>query len=150
MADAIRTKAGTSGTIQASAFDTAISNIPSGGGGTVEEKDVNFYDYEGTLLYSYTAQEFQALDSMPENPTHEGLTSQGWNWTLEQAKSYVTNHGICDIGQMYTPTDGKIDISFNGNYFNNSFGSQSNTLTVQYRYKESSSSSWGTMFRRRR
>jgi len=110
VADAIRTKAGTSGTIQASAFDTAIANIPSGGGGTVEEKDVNFYDYEGTLLHSYTAQEFQALESMPENPTHEGLTSQGWNWTLEQAKSYVTNHGICDIGQMYTPTDGKTKI----------------------------------------
>ena len=32
VADAIRTKAGTSETIQASNFDTAISNIPSGGG----------------------------------------------------------------------------------------------------------------------
>lgn len=32
VADAIRTKAGTSDTIQASTFDTAISNIPSGGG----------------------------------------------------------------------------------------------------------------------
>lgn len=32
VADAIRTKAGTSETIQASAFDTAIANIPSGGG----------------------------------------------------------------------------------------------------------------------
>ena len=31
VADAIRTKAGTSSAIQASAFDTAISNIPSGG-----------------------------------------------------------------------------------------------------------------------
>ena len=33
------------------------------------------------------------------------------------------------------PTDGKIKISYSGNYFNGSFGSQSNTLTVQYRYK---------------
>ena len=32
VADAIRTKSGTSGTIQASTFDTAIANIPSGGG----------------------------------------------------------------------------------------------------------------------
>ena len=31
VADAIRTKAGTSGTIQASTFDTAIANIPGGG-----------------------------------------------------------------------------------------------------------------------
>lgn len=33
VADAIRTKGGTSETIQASSFDTAISNLPSGGGG---------------------------------------------------------------------------------------------------------------------
>ena len=32
-----------------------------------------------------------------------------------------------------TPVDGKINIEFNGNYFNGSFGSQSNTLTIQYR-----------------
>ena len=42
-----------------------------------------------------------------------------------------------------TPTDEKINISFSGNYFNDSFGAQNNTLTVQYRYKESTSSTWG-------
>ena len=111
VADAIRTKAGTSGAIQASAFDTAIANIPSGGG-TVEpnEKDVNFYDYDGTRVHSYTAQEFLALENMPENPTHEGLTADGWNWSLTNAKNYVTNHGSLDIGQTYRPTDGKTKI----------------------------------------
>ena len=34
------------------------------------------------------------------------------------------------------PTDGKININFSGNYFNGGFGSQNNTLTVQYRYQE--------------
>lgn len=34
------------------------------------------------------------------------------------------------------PTDGKVKISYSGNYFNSSFGSQNNTLTVQYRYVE--------------
>lgn len=42
-----------------------------------------------------------------------------------------------------TPTNEKINISFNGNYYNDSFGAQNNTLTVQYRYKESASSTWG-------
>lgn len=42
------------------------------------------------------------------------------------------------------PTDNKVNINFNGNYFNGSFGSQSNTLTVQYCYKESTSSTWGS------
>lgn len=31
------------------------------------------------------------------------------------------------------PTDGKVKISYSGNYFNGSFGSQNNTLTVEYR-----------------
>lgn len=42
-----------------------------------------------------------------------------------------------------TPTNEKINISFSGNYFNDSFGAQNNTLTVQYRYKEGTSSTWG-------
>lgn len=46
------------------------------------------------------------------------------------------------------PTNGKVVISFSGNYFNGSFGSVSNTLTVQYRAKEKSASwvdEWGTL-----
>ena len=50
----------------------------------LEEKDVNFYDYDGTVLYAYTAQEALALSALPEAPTHEGLTFQGWNRTLAQ------------------------------------------------------------------
>ena len=34
------------------------------------------------------------------------------------------------------PTDGKVVISYSGNYFNGSFGDISNTLTIQYRYIE--------------
>ena len=84
-----------------------ISSIPAGGGGAVEEKDVNFYDYDGTLLYSYTKTEFLALTELPANPTHTGLTAQGWNWSLSDAKDYVTDYGMLDIGQMYVTSDGK-------------------------------------------
>lgn len=73
----------------------------------VESKDVDFYDYDGTRLYSYTKQEFLALTEMPQNPTHEGLISQGWNWTLADAKEYVTDYGFIDIGQFYITDDGK-------------------------------------------
>ena len=37
-----------------------IEAIQAGGGGTItpaSSKDVNFYDYDGTLLYSYTLEE---------------------------------------------------------------------------------------------
>ena len=106
VADAIRTKTGSSEEITASDFDTEIENIPSGGG-SLEPSDVNFYDYDGTLLHSYTKTEFLALTELPANPTHTGLTPQGWNWTLNGAKTYVTKYGILEIGQSYITDDEK-------------------------------------------
>lgn len=78
----------------------------------VEPSDVNFIDYDGTIVYAYTAAEFAELTEMPANPTHDGWTSQGWNWTLADAKAYVASYGFLDIGQMYIPTDGKTHIHF--------------------------------------
>lgn len=80
------------------------TNVPSGGG-SAEEKDVDFIDYDGTLLHSYTKAEFLALTEMPSNPSHEGLTAQGWNWSLSDAKTYVTNYGMLVIGQSYITDD---------------------------------------------
>ena len=71
------------------------------------DADVLFYDYDGTILYGYSKEEFLALTEMPANPTHEGLTAQGWNYTLADAKEYVADCGILDIGQMYITDDGK-------------------------------------------
>ena len=49
---------------------------------------------------------------MPANPDHsaDGLTAQGWNWTLSDAKTYVAAYGRLDIGQMYITSDGKTHI----------------------------------------
>ena len=108
IADAIRGKTGSSATIVADDFPTAIANIPTGGGGGGSSGDaVRFIDYDGTILHSYSAEDFAALTTMPANPTHTGLTSQGWNWTLADAKAQVTAMGSCDIGQMYITDDGK-------------------------------------------
>ena len=78
--------------------------------GEIEENDVNFYDYEGTRVASYSKADFLALNEMPANPSHQGLTAQGWNWSLADAKSYVTDYGMLDIGQMYVTDDGKTRI----------------------------------------
>lgn len=86
----------------------------SGGGGEpiepVDRSDVNFIDYDGTILYSYTAAEAAELTALPANPSHSGLTAQGWNYTLAQMKAEVTALGKCDIGQMYVTSDGKTRI----------------------------------------
>ena len=70
-------------------------------------KDVNFYDYDGTVVYSYTKAEFLGMSSLPANPAHTGLRAQGWNWTLEAAQDYVEKYGSCEIGQMYITDDGR-------------------------------------------
>jgi len=87
-------------------YASAIVNVSD----SVQENDVNFYDYDGTLLHSYSANDFLQLTEMPESPTHEGLTSQGWNWTLSDAKSYVQECGMLQIGHTYLPSDNKIHI----------------------------------------
>ena len=79
----------------------------SGGGGSsavVRPKDVNFYDYDGTRLYSYTVAEAQALTELPELPTQAGLICQGWNYDLATIKSY--NRAV-DVGATYITDDGK-------------------------------------------
>ena len=85
----------------------------------IPSKDVNFYDYDGTRVYSYYKAEFLGLDALPANPAHEGLTAQGWNWTLAQAKEYVAKYGILDIGQTYTTDDGKTRLYVEMDYTQN-------------------------------
>ena len=92
------------------------SSNNSGGGedsGDKEEDDytkpyqrVELIDYDGELVAGYTPDEFLALSAYPEAPEHDGLTFDGWNWTLEEAKAYVRECGLLTVGAMYKPTDG--------------------------------------------
>lgn len=111
VADAIRARGGTSAQLSFPGdFVSAVNAIPTDGGGTAEPKelaDVNFFDYDGTIVYNYTAAEFLALDALPRLPYHTGLTAQGWNWTLADAKTQVQVMGLCDIGVNYITSDGK-------------------------------------------
>jgi hypothetical protein len=53
----------------------------------------------------------------------------------------------CDIANNIPDMDGNMTVRVKGNYFNGSFGSKSNTLTVYYRYKAAGGSytSWAVM-----
>ena len=116
IADAIRTKGGTSDPLAfPDGFVDAVEAIPTGGGSvSVPAKEVNFRDYDGTVVYSYTPAEFAALTAMPDNPDHSGdaipLTSQGWNWSFANAQAYVTKYGRLEVGQMYATADGKTHV----------------------------------------
>ena len=76
-------------------------------------KDVTFIDYDGTILHEYTKTEFLALTTLPENPSHTGLVAQGWNWSLANAKTYVSKWDCLVIGQSYTTSDGKTRVYVN-------------------------------------
>ena len=69
-----------------------------------EESDINFWDYDGTLLYSWTLAELTTKTELPPLPSHDGLVCQGWNWTLQDIKDAGRE---LDIGALYITDDGK-------------------------------------------
>ena len=87
-----------------------ISSIATGGvGGALIEQDVNFYDYDGTLVSSYKLTDLP-LQNLPQAPTHEDLTFQEWNYTLEE----INNTTIpVNIGATYITEDGKTRLYIN-------------------------------------
>ena len=108
IADAIIAKGGATAPMTPAQMPAAIANIPSGGGGgSAGFNDVNFYMPDGTIAKSYTAAEFAALTALPDQPALDGLTAQGWNWTLADAKTYVASYGKLNIGGMYVTDNGE-------------------------------------------
>ena len=69
-----------------------------------KESDINFWDYDGTILYSWTLAELTTKTELPPLPSHDGLVCQGWNWTLQDIKDAGRE---LDIGALYITDDGK-------------------------------------------
>lgn len=69
---------------------------------------VNFYDYDGTLLHSYTLKEAQELTALPEAPTHDGITFAGWTHTLEKVNDTLTT---LDVGATYNSESTQMTIN---------------------------------------
>lgn len=86
-----------------------VENTESGGGGggAVSPKDINFYDYDGTCVAAWSLAELAGKTALPDYPTHEGLTCQGWNWTLADLKA---ENAKMNVGAMYITSDGKTRI----------------------------------------
>ena len=101
IADAIRNKLGSDDTFLPSEMAGAIGSIPSGG--NAEVKTI-FIDYDGTVLHEYTQAEVDALTALPALPSHDGLTCQGWNWTLSELQALGR---AVVVGANYVTDDGK-------------------------------------------
>ena len=108
IADSIRKKTGKKDKLTfPTGFVSEIDSIQTGGGSApaeeVTESDVNFFDYDGTLIASYTEAEAKELTALPTPPEHSGLVFQGWNYTLEEV---IANAEMADIGALYATDDG--------------------------------------------
>ena len=117
VANAIRTKGGTTAPLEfPDEYIQAINDIQGGGGGGASKKQINFIDYDGTIVQSYTSAEWANVSALPDNPSHNGLVAQGWNWTKAQIDAQLTAlpDGDIWIGQMYITESGdtEIDVRF--------------------------------------
>jgi hypothetical protein len=84
---------------------------------SVEEKQIIFIDYDGTVLYSYTPEEVLALTELPHHEsTDELLTFDGWNWTLEELKEEINLIGL-DFMQHHKMAVGATYQTLNNNTY---------------------------------
>lgn len=90
----------------ADGYKKVVVNVPPYEQDLSNLKPVVFVDYDGSVVYNYTEEEFLAMDSFPANPSHSGLTAQGWNWDLAEAKSLVQKYRCLCVGQNYVTSDG--------------------------------------------
>lgn len=78
---------------------TDIATIPTGGGSGMLEQGINFVDYDGELIESWTFEELANKTSLPDFPDHSNdtwhglgasLTNGEWNWTLAEIQNWAT------------------------------------------------------------
>ena len=87
------------------AGEQIVGTMEAGGGTTPGAPgDITFYDYDGTIVTSWTLAELATKTALPDYPSHEGLICQGWNWSLADLKT--TNRKM-NVGAMYITDDGK-------------------------------------------
>ncbi len=91
------------------AVKSLVAGYGNGGGGSVAD-DVKLYDYDGTILYKYAKDEFLALSTLPDIPSHNKLVVQGWNYSLADAKEYVEAYGKLNIGATYVTSSGATEL----------------------------------------
>ena len=105
LANAINDKAQSPGPKTIAQLTQTVNGIKTGGDITLGAPgDITFYDYDGTIVTSWTLEELATKTALPDYPSHEGLTCQGWNWSLASLKT--TNRKM-NVGAMYITDDGK-------------------------------------------
>ena len=113
------------------------SYTPSGGGPNTDptiESGVLFIDYDGNIVEEWATSSVAGKSALPSNPSHTGLTAQGWNWDLSDIKTYISNYpsAMLLVGQQYITASGatEIDISLPSNLLHPYLGIAPNGTVV--------------------
>ena len=125
------------GTMTVDEMPGRIQAIPTGST-LVLNPALVLWDWEGTKLGEYSAEDALALTELPAPSTlpayatadHELLSFQEWNWNLSGIKAWIQVHEgeTLDVGAIYTTTDGQ-----NHNYWGNPRLNTADTITMQKR-----------------
>jgi hypothetical protein len=94
ISNAIHTKDSSLGSISVKEMANIILNLDSSGGTTetiLVEKDINFYNYDGALLHSYTFDEANSLSTLPTLPSNTTDVSYAWTSSLDEIKECCEN-----------------------------------------------------------
>ena len=90
---------------------------------------------DGTTPYSLT----YTINSFDGNSVKVIATdTRGYSLEIEDTP-YIVDYFLVSANASFyrvQPTTGQIGVKFNGNYFNDSFGDENNTLTIRYKYKK--------------
>lgn len=98
IATAIRNKTNTSNKLTLDEMPAMIESI-SGGGMIKEKPYINFYGFGGTLLHSYSLEDFNKLSSLPRVPDNiAGFKAIGWNKDIDSIKTSGHHE---DVGAIY-------------------------------------------------
>ena len=87
------------------AYSPVTVNVSGGSSGSMSDP-IRFFDYDGTLVASYSS----VPSSLPSVPTHAGLTNGTWNYTLAQVTTQFNAMGTCDVGANYDTVSGATEI----------------------------------------
>lgn len=88
----------------------------------------------------------KTINSVSSNAfTFETTDSRGYKTTASVTPTMVNYVKLtCNpVVSRVTPTGNDIKITITGDYFSGSFGAVTNTLTLQFRYRKSTATSWG-------
>lgn len=83
---------------------SVTTNVAGGATGTLKyiTENVNFLDYDGSVLYTYSLDTLKSMGGLPPIPDAGEFTPKMWNWTYDEI---IEKNEPVDVGLLYQYDD---------------------------------------------